>query len=99
MTCWTGCPLTTLPALTTTQGGMTGGAVVTTFFSIVTAGSQLGQAAPSLDAFARGRGSAFKIFKIIDRKPLIDPSSNEGRVLEKARTRVQAVAPSLDSCG
>lgn len=64
---------------------MSGGAVVTTFFSVVTAGSQLGQAAPSIDALARGRGSAFKIFKMIDRKPLIDPSSEEGRTLEKAR--------------
>ena len=39
----------------------------------------LGQAAPSFSAIANACGAAFVIFQVIDRKPLIDSLSEEGR--------------------
>uniref|UniRef100_A0A669QVL9 ATP binding cassette subfamily B member 4 n=1 Tax=Phasianus colchicus TaxID=9054 RepID=A0A669QVL9_PHACC len=38
----------------------------------------VGQAAPSMEAFANARGAAYAIFSIIDNEPQIDSSSNAG---------------------
>lgn len=45
------------------DGEMDGGAVMTTFFAVMMGGSSLGQAAPNLDAFARGKGAGYNVFK------------------------------------
>ena len=42
----------------------------------------LGQASPSLDAFAAGGAAAYKMFETIKRKPLIDTSDMSGVILE-----------------
>lgn len=49
----------------------TAGNVLIVFFSILMAGFNLSQLTPSLAKIARGRGAAARIFKIIDRVPLI----------------------------
>ncbi|XP_042911163.2 ATP-dependent translocase ABCB1 [Parasteatoda tepidariorum] len=55
-----------------------GGVVITIFFSVLTASMFFGQTAPYFEAFALARGAAAKIFNIIERKPIIDSSSEEG---------------------
>jgi ATP-binding cassette subfamily B (MDR/TAP) protein 1 len=60
------------------QGNTTGGSVMTVFFSVMMGGSSLGQAAPSLDAIARGRGAAKNIYAVIDRQSAIDARSPDG---------------------
>jgi len=45
----------------------------------------LGQAAPSLQAFAVASGAAVKVFETIDRQPLIDTLSEEGSRPESVR--------------
>lgn len=50
-------------ALLIREGAMDGGTVMTTFFAVMMGGSSLGQAAPNFDAFARGKGAGFSVFK------------------------------------
>ena len=59
-------------------GEMNGGKVMTVFFSVMMGGSSLGQAAPSMDAIARGRGAAKQIYAMIDRKSEIDSRDPKG---------------------
>uniref|UniRef100_A0A669R659 Phosphatidylcholine translocator ABCB4 n=1 Tax=Phasianus colchicus TaxID=9054 RepID=A0A669R659_PHACC len=54
------------------------GKVFTVFFSILVGAFSVGQAAPSMEAFANARGAAYAIFSIIDNEPQIDSSSNAG---------------------
>ncbi|OXB67674.1 hypothetical protein ASZ78_015206 [Callipepla squamata] len=54
------------------------GKVFTVFFSILVGAFSVGQAAPSIEAFANARGAAYAIFNIIDNEPQIDSSSNAG---------------------
>ncbi|XP_048807094.1 phosphatidylcholine translocator ABCB4-like isoform X3 [Lagopus muta] len=54
------------------------GKVFTVFFSILVGSFSVGQAAPSMEAFANARGAAYAIFSIIDNEPQIDSSSNAG---------------------
>jgi ATP-binding cassette subfamily B (MDR/TAP) protein 1 len=64
-------------------------------------GSSLGQAAPSLDAIARGRGAATQIYRVIDRQPTIDaraaggeqPPSCSGELLLDAVSFAYAARP------
>ena len=64
--------------LSTTFGGvldsaaspcLTGGTIVMVFFSILFGGFALGQAGPAIEALAKARMAAFKIYGVIDRKP------------------------------
>ena len=55
--------------------------MVTTFFAVMMAGSSIGQIAPSVDAFARGKGAAAALYDVIDREPQIDATSEEGETL------------------
>ncbi|XP_016047539.1 ATP-dependent translocase ABCB1 isoform X1 [Erinaceus europaeus] len=54
------------------------GEVLTVFFSVLIGAFSIGQASPSIEAFANARGAAFEIFKIIDNKPSIDSYSKSG---------------------
>ncbi|KFV74482.1 Multidrug resistance protein 1, partial [Dryobates pubescens] len=54
------------------------GKVFTVFFSILLGAFGVGQTAPSMEAFASARGSAYAIFSVIDNEPRIDSSSNAG---------------------
>ncbi|XP_032499213.1 ATP-dependent translocase ABCB1 isoform X4 [Phocoena sinus] len=55
------------------------GQVLTVFFSVLIGAFSVGQASPSIEAFANARGAAYEIFKIIDNKPSIDSYSKNGR--------------------
>ncbi|XP_003782856.1 multidrug resistance protein 1 [Otolemur garnettii] len=54
------------------------GKVLTVFFSVLIGAFSIGQASPSVEAFANARGAAFEVFKIIDNKPNIDSFSENG---------------------
>nr|AAB69423.1 P-glycoprotein [Homo sapiens] len=51
---------------------------VLTVFSVLIGAFSVGQASPSIEAFANARGAAYEIFKIIDNKPSIDSYSKSG---------------------
>uniref|UniRef100_A0A8C4KVD2 ATP binding cassette subfamily B member 1 n=1 Tax=Equus asinus asinus TaxID=83772 RepID=A0A8C4KVD2_EQUAS len=53
------------------------GQVLTVFFSVLIGAFSVGQASPSIEAFANARGAAYEIFKIID-NPSIDSYSKNG---------------------
>ncbi|XP_053465061.1 ATP-dependent translocase ABCB1 isoform X1 [Nycticebus coucang] len=54
------------------------GQVLTVFFSVLIGAFSIGQASPSVEAFANARGAAYEVFKIIDNKPNIDSYSKNG---------------------
>ena len=53
--------------------------ILIVFFSVLIGGFQIGQSAPYAEAFATARSAAGKIYRIIDRIPVIDSSSKEGK--------------------
>ncbi|KAM5255814.1 ATP-dependent translocase ABCB1-like [Ctenodactylus gundi] len=54
------------------------GRVLTVFFSVLVGAFNIGQASPSIEAFANARGAAYEIFRIIDNEPNIDSFSAKG---------------------
>ncbi|XP_019704737.1 ABC transporter B family member 9 [Elaeis guineensis] len=62
--------------------GYEGGSVINVIMSIMTGGIALGQASPSVSAFAAGKAAAYKMFETINRRPEIDASDMSGIVLE-----------------
>ncbi|XP_041322473.1 ATP-binding cassette sub-family B member 5 [Pyrgilauda ruficollis] len=59
------------------------GRVLIVFFSVTVGAFSLGQAAPNLESMANARGAAYEVYKIINKKRLIDSSSKEGYKPEK----------------
>ncbi|XP_042901555.2 ATP-dependent translocase ABCB1 [Parasteatoda tepidariorum] len=55
-----------------------GGVLIIVFFNVMFASMFLGQTSPYFEAFALAKGAAAKIFHIIERKPVIDSSSEAG---------------------
>ncbi|KAL5182705.1 ABC transporter B family member 11 [Glycine soja] len=64
------------------EKGYTGGQVISIFFAVLTGSMSLGQASPSLTAFAAGQAAAFKMFETIKRQPDIDAYDTGGRLLD-----------------
>ncbi|XP_017679387.1 PREDICTED: ATP-binding cassette sub-family B member 5 isoform X2 [Lepidothrix coronata] len=54
------------------------GRLLIVFFSVLVGAFSLGQAAPNLESVAKARGAAYEVYKIINKKRLIDSSSKEG---------------------
>ncbi|XP_006891548.1 PREDICTED: multidrug resistance protein 1 [Elephantulus edwardii] len=54
------------------------GKVLTVFFSVLIGAFSIGQASPSIEAFANARGAAYEVFRIIDNEPGIDSYSENG---------------------
>ncbi|EGG17681.1 hypothetical protein DFA_08677 [Cavenderia fasciculata] len=67
----------------------TGGDVLTVLFSVIIGAMALGQAAPSMAAFAAARAAGHSIFSIVDRKSLIDPLSKDGKKLETVQGNIE----------
>ncbi|PIN18761.1 Multidrug/pheromone exporter, ABC superfamily [Handroanthus impetiginosus] len=63
------------------HNGYTGGEVFTVLLAVITGSNSLGQASPSMTAFAEGQAAAFKMFETINRKPHIDPYDTKGKIL------------------
>ncbi|WJX90822.1 ABC transporter B member 11 [Trifolium repens] len=71
------------------EKGYTGGEVVTIIFAVLTGSMSLGQASPSLSAFAAGQAAAFKMFETIKRKPEIDAYDTTGKKLDDIRGDIE----------
>ncbi|XXG67844.1 hypothetical protein AAC387_Pa06g1095 [Persea americana] len=71
------------------QKGYSGGVVINVMMAIMTGGMSLGQASPSLNAFAAGRAAAYKMFKTINRKPEIDAYDRSGIELEDMKGDIE----------
>ncbi|KAI4344698.1 hypothetical protein L6164_011895 [Bauhinia variegata] len=69
--------------------GYTGGDVMTVIFSVLTGSMSLGQASPSLTAFAAGKAAAFKMFETIERQPEIDAYDTSGKQLDDIRGDIE----------
>ncbi|NXM71059.1 MDR1 protein, partial [Serilophus lunatus] len=54
------------------------GRVLIVFFSVLVGAFSLGQASPNLESMSKARGAAYEVYKIINKKRLIDSSSKEG---------------------
>ena len=59
------------------------GALLTVFLCVLLGGFRAASAAPYLEALTTARSAAAKIFRIIERVPSIDSSSEMGRQPEK----------------
>ncbi|XP_076187478.1 ATP-binding cassette sub-family B member 5 isoform X7 [Aptenodytes patagonicus] len=64
--------------LTTEEENYDIGRVLIVFFSVLIGAFSLGQAAPNLESMANARGAAYEVYRIINKKRLIDSSSKEG---------------------
>ncbi|KAM1108063.1 hypothetical protein PS2_004749 [Malus domestica] len=69
--------------------GYNGGQVINVIFALMTGGMSLGQASPSLNAFASGKAAAYKMFETISRNPTIDPYDTSGIVLQDVKGDVE----------
>ncbi|KAB2625083.1 hypothetical protein D8674_016743 [Pyrus ussuriensis x Pyrus communis] len=63
------------------ERGYTGGEVINVIFAVLTGSMSLGQASPSMNAFAAGQAAAYKMFETINRKPEIDAYDTNGKQL------------------
>ena len=63
----------------------TASSMLVVFLSILFAGMQIGTTAPYFEAITVARGAAASVFDVIDRKPPIDSSSNEGKKLPEVK--------------
>ncbi|KAG8177025.1 hypothetical protein JTE90_029687 [Oedothorax gibbosus] len=70
-------------------GDLTGGMLVTVMFNADSSCFFLSQFAPLFEAFSMARGSAANIYSIIERVPLIDSSSKEGKKPRSVRGTIR----------
>ncbi|CAN1353146.1 ABC transporter B family member 21 [Linum perenne] len=71
------------------EKGYTGGEVLNVIIAVLTGSMSLGQASPSLSAFAAGQAAAYKMFETINRKPEIDAYDSRGKVMEDVRGDIE----------
>ncbi|KAI0492261.1 hypothetical protein KFK09_026530 [Dendrobium nobile] len=69
--------------------GYNGGQVINVMLAVMTGATSLGQASPSVSAFAAGQAAAYKMFMTIHRKPEIDSYNNNGIVLENIKGDIE----------
>ncbi|EEF47169.1 ABC transporter B family member 11 [Ricinus communis] len=62
------------------EKGYTGGEVINVIIAVLTGSTSLGQASPSMTAFAAGQAAAYKMFETIGRKPEIDAYDMSGKI-------------------
>jgi ATP-binding cassette subfamily B (MDR/TAP) protein 1 len=72
-------------------GKYTGGDVMNVLVAALLGGFSLGQAAPSLQYFAKGKVAGAKLFAVIDRQPAIDPDSEEGQEIPQEQFKGEIV--------
>ncbi|XP_061367873.1 ABC transporter B family member 21-like [Gastrolobium bilobum] len=71
------------------EKGYNGGTVINVIIAVLTASMSLGQASPSMSAFAAGQAAAYKMFETIERKPEIDAYDPSGKVLEDIQGEIE----------
>ncbi|KAL6754343.1 MDR-like ABC transporter [Haematococcus lacustris] len=70
-------------------GNYTGGQVLQVFVAALLGGFSIGQAAPVLEVFAKGRVAGGKLYAVINRIPEIDPDNTSGRILDKVEGTIE----------
>ncbi|KAL6850411.1 hypothetical protein ACP4OV_021038 [Aristida adscensionis] len=71
------------------EKGYTGAKVMNVIFAVLTGSLALGQASPSMKAFAGGQAAAYKMFETINRTPEIDSYNTSGMKLEDIRGDIE----------
>ncbi|XP_066311948.1 ABC transporter B family member 3-like [Miscanthus floridulus] len=71
------------------ERGYNGGMVISVIMAVMIGALSLGQATPSVTAFAEGQGAAYRMFKTIERKPDIDIYDTTGVILEDVKGDVE----------
>ncbi|RDX73370.1 ABC transporter B family member 4 [Mucuna pruriens] len=71
------------------EKGYNGGTVMNVIIAILTASMSLGQASPSMSAFAAGQAAAYKMFQTIERRPEIDAYDPNGKILEDIQGEIE----------
>ncbi|GJM94530.1 hypothetical protein PR202_ga11180 [Eleusine coracana subsp. coracana] len=71
------------------EKGYTGAQVMNVIFAVLTGSLALGQASPSMKAFAGGQAAAYKMFETINREPEIDAYSTTGRKLDDIQGNIE----------
>ncbi|GJN05501.1 hypothetical protein PR202_ga23131 [Eleusine coracana subsp. coracana] len=71
------------------EKGYTGAKVMNVIFAVLTGSLALGQASPSMKAFAGGQAAAYKMFETINRTPEIDAYSTTGRKVDDIRGDIE----------
>ncbi|GJN36121.1 hypothetical protein PR202_gb24959 [Eleusine coracana subsp. coracana] len=71
------------------EKGYTGAQVMNVIFAVLTGSLALGQASPSMKAFAGGQAAAYKMFQTINREPEIDAYSTTGRKLDDIQGNIE----------
>ncbi|KAG8084417.1 hypothetical protein GUJ93_ZPchr0010g10510 [Zizania palustris] len=71
------------------EKGYTGAQVMNVIFAVLTGSLALGQASPSMKAFAGGQTAAYKMFETIDREPEIDAYNPTGRKLDEIQGDIE----------
>ncbi|KAL6884597.1 hypothetical protein ACP4OV_010533 [Aristida adscensionis] len=64
------------------EQGYNGGMIISVIMAVMIGAMSLGQAAPSVAAFAEGQGAAYRMFKTIERQPDIDIYDTAGIILD-----------------
>ncbi|RZC57270.1 hypothetical protein C5167_004576 [Papaver somniferum] len=71
------------------EKGFNGGNIINIIFCLIIGGMALGQAFPCLNAFAAGKTASYKMFQVIERKPLIGIAETKGIILENIEGEVR----------
>ncbi|KAF8670749.1 hypothetical protein HU200_050414 [Digitaria exilis] len=71
------------------EHGYNGGLVISIVMAVTIGAMSLGQATPSVTAFAEGQAAAYRMFKIIDRQPDIDIYDTKGIILADIKGDVE----------
>ncbi|XP_025814011.1 ABC transporter B family member 4-like isoform X2 [Panicum hallii] len=71
------------------ERGYNGGMIISVIMAVMIGAMSLGQATPSVTAFAEGQGAAYRMFKIIERKPDIDIYDTTGIILDDIKGDVE----------
>ncbi|KAG0606707.1 hypothetical protein M758_9G161600 [Ceratodon purpureus] len=73
------------------NGEANGGKALSTIFAVIIGGMSLGQAMPNLTAFAKAKAGAFRIFQMIDRKPVnsVNKTTEPGIQLGSVQGRIE----------
>ncbi|CAJ0913935.1 1048_t:CDS:2, partial [Entrophospora sp. SA101] len=66
------------------NGEENGGDILNAFFAVMIGAFSIGNAAPYLSSVSNALGAAAKIYKIIDRVPMIDSSADKGKKFAKS---------------
>lgn len=69
--------------------GYDGGTVINVIMAVLTGSMSLGQASPSISAFAAGKAAAYKMFETIERKPEINSFDTKGKKLDETRGDIE----------